>query len=277
MIDNLTTVNCDRSMHIAVIGDSIVSGAGDTKYGNRGGYVRRLRDRFPNTRITNSGYYGIRTDELLRRITRGFSRNNGLARSLRNADHILIDVGRNDYQTHRDPTLTARNIKRMNKIIKLRTDALVTIATLIPTTRSEQLPFVVAVNSRLLRQRSHRFAVDLRFDQLSASLIDSGGIHPTSSGFDRMSEIAFDYLTDRGEERARIRAEDSDDDDLSNYCEQNVIGTDPHNADSDGDGLSDGIEVYEVSSDPHSADTDGDGMSDGLEVANGTDPLTPNV
>lgn len=250
-INNLLTVNCDNQLNLVVTGDSIVRGVGDTRNGNRGGYVARLREIFPDARITNAGYSGIRTDELLRKITRAFAQQQPLARKFKNADHIIIDVGRNDFQTHGNPSLAARNVKRLNKLLRARTDALITVATMLPTTRSNQQPFVLALNSRLLQQRSSRFAVELRFDRVAASLIDSGGIHPTSEGFDDMGERAFDYLLMRGNERAQTRADaDADVDGLSDYCEQNVVGTDPETPDSDGDGLSDGDEVYDFESDP---------------------------
>lgn len=46
--------------------------------------------------------------------------------------------------------------------------------------------------------------------------------------------------------------------------------------DSDGDGIPDAEEAT-YKTDPHNYDTDGDGYSDGYEIANGMDPLKPNV
>ncbi|HJQ04930.1 MAG TPA: binary toxin-like calcium binding domain-containing protein [Nocardioides sp.] len=65
---------------------------------------------------------------------------------------------------------------------------------------------------------------------------------------------------------------DSDSDGLTDSQEQ-VLGTDPHNADTDGDGLNDGTEVNTTHTDPTKADTDGDGLNDGTEVnTTHTDP-----
>lgn len=72
-------------------------------------------------------------------------------------------------------------------------------------------------------------------------------------------------------------APDTDEDGLTDYEEVNTYGTDPLNSDSDDDGISDGDEVNVYGTDPLSADTDGDGISDGEEVDNyGTDPLDPD-
>ena len=58
---------------------------------------------------------------------------------------------------------------------------------------------------------------------------------------------------------------DTDSDGLSDYREQNLIGTNFELADTDGDGLSDKLE-YEGPTDPKQADTDQDGLSDSVEI-----------
>jgi hypothetical protein len=67
---------------------------------------------------------------------------------------------------------------------------------------------------------------------------------------------------------------DADSDGLSDYRENNIIGTNPNLADSDSDGLNDFVEVNTYSTDPNLNDTDTDGLSDGDEVNTYlTDPL----
>ena len=58
---------------------------------------------------------------------------------------------------------------------------------------------------------------------------------------------------------------DTDADGLSDYREQNLIGTNFESADTDGDGLNDKLE-YEGPTDPKLADTDQDGLSDSVEL-----------
>ena len=58
---------------------------------------------------------------------------------------------------------------------------------------------------------------------------------------------------------------DTDSDGLSDYREQNLIGTNFELADTDGDGLNDKLE-YEGVTDPKLADTDQDGLSDNIEI-----------
>ncbi|MDA7789340.1 hypothetical protein N8967_01300, partial [Akkermansiaceae bacterium] len=67
--------------------------------------------------------------------------------------------------------------------------------------------------------------------------------------------------------------DDSDGDGLSDYREQNILGTNFELSDTDSDGLSDSDEVN-GSTDPIVADTDGDGLLDGVELTiTNTDPI----
>jgi len=59
---------------------------------------------------------------------------------------------------------------------------------------------------------------------------------------------------------------DSDNDDLNDWDEINILGTDPNLSDSDGDGLTDKEEVTIYQSNPLVADSDNDGLSDLDEV-----------
>ncbi|MEY8251181.1 MAG: LruC domain-containing protein, partial [Colwellia sp.] len=59
---------------------------------------------------------------------------------------------------------------------------------------------------------------------------------------------------------------DSDNDDLNDWDEINILGTDPNLSDSDGDGLTDKEEVTIYQSNPLLADSDNDGLSDLDEV-----------
>ena len=66
---------------------------------------------------------------------------------------------------------------------------------------------------------------------------------------------------------------DSDGDGLSDFREQNILGTNFELADTDSDGLSDSDEVNGPT-DPSVADTDGDGLLDGIELTiTDTDPI----
>ena len=59
---------------------------------------------------------------------------------------------------------------------------------------------------------------------------------------------------------------DSDNDDLNDWDEINILGTDPNLSDSDGDGLTDKEEIMIYQSNPLIADSDNDGLSDLDEV-----------
>ena len=89
--------NCDQQFKITFTGDSIVQGVGDERNVNNGGYVLRLRRRLGQN-VVGFGIPGIHTDGLLRALQREFeSGNRDVIRKFKNADVIVIDVGRNDY------------------------------------------------------------------------------------------------------------------------------------------------------------------------------------
>jgi len=74
-------------------------------------------------------------------------------------------------------------------------------------------------------------------------------------------------LTDIQTQLAYNSAEiDSDNDDLNDWDEINILGTDPNLSDSDGDGLTDKEEVTIYQSNPLVVDSDSDGLSDLDEV-----------
>ena len=65
---------------------------------------------------------------------------------------------------------------------------------------------------------------------------------------------------------------DTDGDNLSDFDESFVHGSNSLDADTDGDGLDDFSEIFVNLTDPLNPDTDADGLTDGDEVARGTDP-----
>jgi len=71
-------------------------------------------------------------------------------------------------------------------------------------------------------------------------------------------------------------SEDTDNDDVNDYDEIYIFGTDPLLADTDKDGLIDGREIFEFNSDPLDPDTDKDSLPDGWEVDNGLNPTDPS-
>lgn len=69
---------------------------------------------------------------------------------------------------------------------------------------------------------------------------------------------------------------DSDDDRLSN-AQEIELGTNPQLSDTDDDGLSDYDEIYVYETDPLNPDSDGDGLQDGDEPHIGLDPTNPET
>lgn len=202
LIGGLADYNCDGNAEVVVLGDSIVYGTKDKKNHGKGGYVLRAQSRFPEARITNLGVPGLGTRELLNNIQDSFegASHAELASSLRTADLVVLDIGRNDFWTFRPPTPTARNLKRIAANIKEYLSAegvsppLVVTSVLLLPNRGSQGPWVKDLNKLILKSDSPTTPADLRFDLVSKTLLCNDRLHPTSDGYDAMAKVFVKYL-----------------------------------------------------------------------------------
>ncbi len=237
------SINCDSSVRAVFLGDSIVSGAGDTKNNERGGYVKRLGNRYRNLHVTNVGKYGYTTARLLDLVRAAFRENNNTAIAFKRADLIMLDAGRNDCKTHKNAIRAVSTLESIVSLLQAKTNAYVVIATNAPTTVTQcHRNIVRAINQRLLAKNSARFPVRIRFDALPTSILSSDKIHPSSAGYDRMSRTVSTYFERALPRDTQSRRLDSDGDLLTDWCEANIFGTDGTSADTDNDTVSDNDE-----------------------------------
>ncbi|MCO6429491.1 MAG: SGNH/GDSL hydrolase family protein [Deltaproteobacteria bacterium] len=283
-IDNLVDFNCDSQIVISVVGDSIVKGVGDLRFKNKGGYVKRLQKRFKRAKFVNMGRPGYASDRLFREFKSELSAK-AVSKAkvlMQNSDLVIIDAGRNDFFQEIEAEMTLRNLKRTVGVLKkgvarvsAKQQPYVTLASLLPTTRGFQRPFIESVNALLFEFSSPALPVEIFFNLLDPELISVDGIHPASPGYDEMTVIAADALLGSIKTNMLSLRPDADNDGIYDKYERSRFGTNPSKKDTDGDGLKDGVEVFETMTDPLSADTDGDGVEDGKEVEQGSNPLDP--
>lgn len=278
LIDRLVDFNCNNHHKIVVTGDSIVRGFGDVG-GDKNGYVRRLEPSFPESEISNVGVSGITSGRLLSAFKRELRLKKGITQNLvKNADLLIIDVGRNDYWQRQPVSFTVRNIRRLVKLFEKKigtqpgSPPLIVVSTLIPTKRGFQAPFINELNRQLLAMSSKRFQVALRFDQTNPDLADDG-LHPTPKGYTQLSKFVKKFVRGKAQKLSRAQRPDRDNDHVYDFFELHRYGTSSSLKDTDGDTLKDGDEIFEYETDPLSVDTDTDEVSDDLEIANGTNPL----
>ena len=258
MIDRLVDFNCDSQLKIAITGDSIVKGVGDDQR-HTGGYVKRLINRFSNGTFANLGVPGSFSGALYRSYRRLLASPivGPTKQKLSAADQIVIDIGRNDYFLEKPAAQTVRNIKRLSSFLRnyVRKESgiapLVTIATLLPTTRDFQREFIDEVNQMLLVSGLPTY---LRFDLIDPLNISDDGIHPTPDGYKFIADVYENYLRGESDRRMSDQRPDSDKDGIYDLFEVRRFGTDAANADTDGDGKSDGKEVFVLSTNPLAAD-----------------------
>ena len=256
-IDELVDFNCDQRIKMTFTGDSIVSGVGDAIL--HGGYPVRLRHRYANSTFNNLGNPGVRSGALLRQFVRA-TRDPNPSRTktrLLNSDLILLDVGRNDFFEKNPAEFTVRNIQRLVSLLRNYVrevsdgvEPQIFVATLLPTARSFQQPFIDAVNKTLLKASSSNFRVEVRFDKVPVRLLNSDGLHPKAAGYEAMTKILENFLTGRAKALALKKRPDNDLDGVYDLFERTRFGTDDTLLDSDSDGSSDGKELFESLTDP---------------------------
>ena len=281
-IRGLVDFNCDGVIKIAVAGDSIVYGRGDLDNENRGGWVKRLGPLLRVPAVRNIGVPGISSEDLYQRLLKNFKKpSSSIYERAIDADIFIIGVGANDFYAHGDPSLTVRNIKRIVSMVRKElgrgnsVPPYVLVAKLTPTTRGFQRSFMENVNILLARYRSNDLPSYLRFDVMHEDYVSYDGLHPISSGYEELSQIAADYLKGDATRAMKSARKDVDKDGVYDMFERSRYTTNPSLRDTDGDGLPDGKEIFTWSTDPNVADSDGDGQSDGAEITANTDPLDP--
>jgi lysophospholipase L1-like esterase len=259
LIEGLVNYNCDQVVKIAFVGDSIVTGVGDEKRGNHGGYVKRLRQHLPFAKVTNDGVPGITTSRLIRYLKTEFKqkRRSRYYRRAFGADVVIVDVGRNDYWDHNaNPAITARNIRRISKILKrkrMRKNGVapyVVVASLLPTNRGFQAGFIDATNNYLNAYNGPAMPLDLDFYSMPRNLLAGDGLHPSSAGYHWLTELIEAYVTGPLQATLASHRPDNDSDGVYDVFEDNIFQTDPTNPDTDEDTFTDGEELFQLLTNP---------------------------
>jgi len=248
LIDGLPDYNCDGKVQVVVVGDSLVSGIGDTKNANSGGYVVRTQKQFPSAAILSHGVPGLRTQVLLKRLRKALAApaTEQLGTDIVGADVVVLDVGRNDRWNFGLPEATLRNLKRARELIEASVESqvgyspLVVTAVLMLPNRGSQGPWVKELNGLILQSHSEEAPADLRFDLVSKRLLASDNVHPTSKGYAAIAKVFGDYLMNEYRQHVVALREDLDADGLYDIFERVRYGTDPKKPDTDGDGIKDG-------------------------------------
>lgn len=200
-VGRLPDINCDGEVKIVILGDSLVSGTGDTKNRGKGGYVLRAQESLPEAQFYNEGVPGLRTLTLASRVSKAFkSSSSRLRTELLSADVVILDLGRNDRWLFGLPKDTLRNLKRVRTLIEsnvaalVETRPLVVTAVLMLPNRGSQGPWVKELNVLIRKSSSARAPADLRFDKVSKRLLSTDNIHPTSKGYAALSAVLVRYL-----------------------------------------------------------------------------------
>lgn len=278
-IARLCDFNCDQQLRIAATGDSITRGIGDLP--DVGGYVTRAAGLLPNVALINIGVPGITSKQLLRAYKKNLrsGRSGTTFQKSRDTDIFIITVGVNDYWGKLPVDNTVTNIRRLVAFLRGRVKAIsgvspyVVVATLPPTRRAFQQPFVDALNARLLAVSSAAIPVKIRFDTLPDTIVSDDLLHPGPTGYALMSEVVAKFIRGEAQKAVLKLRPDSDRDGVYDLFELSRYFTDPTKVDTDGDGLSDKREIFNVGTDPLATDSDGDGRSDSYELTAGRDPL----
>ncbi|MBN8549102.1 MAG: SGNH/GDSL hydrolase family protein [Deltaproteobacteria bacterium] len=255
----LVDFNCDGKLKIAFVGDSFAQGIGDTAIPN-GGYFARIAAAYPDAEVVRFAVPGVTSKRLLSNLKRKMSEfSSGPAENnIVDSDILVLDVGRNDFYEQNNPPATVGTIKRIVKYLNQELAArnnnippVIAVATLTPTKRLVQRFFITYTNDLMIEQKGSALPLFVRVEKISKSLISSDGLHPSSNGYAKISQIMQKYFTGKGTSRALALRPDSDNDGVYNLFETSVFDTNPAIADTDGDGFSDSDELFVYDTNPN--------------------------
>lgn len=248
LVGGIPDFNCDGIIKIAVLGDSIVYGTGDTNNRGEGGYVLRAQRVLPLVKFFRGGVKGLQTRGLIKSLNNAFSRGTGpkVRAGVIDADYVVLDIGRNDFWLREPIAGTYRNLNRIEKIIYDGVLAaghlppLVIKAALLLPHRSFQIKWVEKLNSMIIGGHSLAHPADLRFDYVDGEgLLSWDNLHPTSRGYAEISKVLTRYLKTRLESRVARLHPDRDHDGVADFFEESECGTSTSSADTNDDGVSD--------------------------------------
>lgn len=262
LIQKIPDMNCDGKLSIAILGDSLVYGTGDSANGNQGGYVLRAAKKLRYAKVHNLGEPGMFASSLLTELKKEFKNrpNSGRIEVLRSADIIVLDVGRNDRWFRASPSITYAKLKSIRSTIqknvtKLEGSApMVLIAVMMLPNRGSQGPWMKEINHMILKGSTLANPSDLRFDLVSKRLLNPDQIHPTPKGYAALASVFVRYVTKTLPRRMLRLRPDKDKDGVFDIFEGLRFGTDPTLPDTDGDGKTDGEELFSFKTDPLYAD-----------------------
>lgn len=248
-VANLPDVNCDGSARVAILGDSVVYGVGDTVNGGKGGYVLRIAKKFPDATFDNLGTPGEEARRVIGVIEASFAGTGDptFAASLTQADVVILDIGRNDWWKFRPANATWRNLKRVREVIQSEVQKvtghkpLVVTAQLMGANRTGQGTWVIELNKLIAASSKETTPGDLKFNSVSKKLLIDR-LHPSPLGYDQIAKVLAQYLTSTLLKHVAAFREDADKDGLYDEYEAEKYGTSPLDSDSDDDGILDGQE-----------------------------------
>lgn len=258
LISGVVDFNCDEKLTMSFMGDSVAYGFGDTKNGNKGGYVLRISKKLPGATIDNLGELGAHSGPYLRDYLAEFKKDEltNKVKSLLQSDIVVLDLGRNDRWEFGLPSATYRNLQRLAKAIRSEAKTrfgsapMVIIADIMLPNRGSQGPWVKELNGIILKGSNSTIPGNLRFDLVSKRLLNSDQIHPSSLGYDALAKAFLAYLKTPLTPLMKKQRPDLDDDGIYDLFEESLFRTSPELADTDGDGVKDGKEVFVDGTDP---------------------------
>ncbi len=255
----LVDFDCNQEIRLLFGGDSITRGVGDIDINDQnGGWPLDLELLLPHAQIVNLGVPGADSRRYNRDLRKNLKKGKIITTTKASHDDLMVFMlgtndywNRNEYSASTVPNYIIRIQKFLQKyyIENIGPPPLMLVATLPPTKRSFQQPWINEVNKYLLA-RANKLNVQIRFDKLSDKIISDDQLHPDKKGYRKMANLAFRTLHGRVQNQMIAQRQDKDSDGIYDLFETLRFGTDPQQVDSDGDGVSDGDEVFVNFSDP---------------------------
>lgn len=196
-----------RALRVFIIGDSITVGEMDGERAKvphdslstpKYGFIPRVQRELPEIEISGIGFEGKSSLRIMERLDAELIKTPGLKPRISQADLIIFAGGLNDYWEKTSPRAAAKRVRTVVVHLKsINSNAEVYATTAISPKKQALNEWVFQYNKVLLSNSLKNLNIGPRFESLPLTELSSDGLHPGTSGYDRLAKVLAAFICDR--------------------------------------------------------------------------------